>query len=289
VFPSELFALYPPFSRDQRVFVAISFDPVFMARWQNVIQPAIVEIGLEPFRMDVSKISDSILTEILRAIAQSRLIMADVTAVSEVRNGNVMYEVGLAHAVRQPQEVLLFRSDNERLLFDMANVRVNYYSPDTDIAGSKDLVKETLKQAMNEIDTRKSLAVQRAAGALDQNCFDLLIEAANGSARYPKLKTTADYLSSMPKILALSRLLELGLLMADYPKFSVEDLQRGKMDLPLENLMTYRLTPLGDAVFGEFGSRLGFDQIAKDPAKRQVVDELFAKYDSKKGSEEPTS
>ena len=60
-------------------------------------------------------------------ITSSRLFLADVTSIGKrddvpIRNGNVMYEIGLAHAVRLPEEVLLFRSDSDRLLFDLANV-----------------------------------------------------------------------------------------------------------------------------------------------------------------------
>jgi hypothetical protein len=103
----------------------MSFDPAFDARWSTVLQPAlkcvVLENGipLDPFRVDLSRSSDAILTEVLQAIADSAVIIADITALHElnrrpVRNGNVMYEVGLAHAARLPEEVLLFRSDSLR-------------------------------------------------------------------------------------------------------------------------------------------------------------------------------
>ncbi len=74
--------------------------------------------------------SDSILTEILDGIGRCRAFLADISLIGEIentpiRNANVLYEVGLAHAVRLPQEVLLFRSDDRPLMFDMANIRVN--------------------------------------------------------------------------------------------------------------------------------------------------------------------
>ena len=129
MYPAHLFELFPPFPRDERVFVAMSFDPALRLRWTNVIEPAVREAGLEPFRVDASKVSDSILTEILQGIARARLILADISSVGGVRNANVLYEVGMAHAARQPQEVLLFRSDSDRLLFDVSNVRVNAFHP----------------------------------------------------------------------------------------------------------------------------------------------------------------
>ncbi len=118
----------------------MSFDPSFDARWPHVLAPAVRAVlvndrPLDPHRVDLRRVSDSILTEILDGIARCRVFLADLTSFGEingraVRNANVMYEVGLAHAVRQPEEVLLFRSDDLDLLFDITNVRVHRYDPD---------------------------------------------------------------------------------------------------------------------------------------------------------------
>ena len=111
---------------------------MFNKRWELVIAPAIKtvernDLPLEPHRVDVKRVSDSILTEILNGVSNSLVIFADVSSFGEVedkpiRNGNVMYEVGLAHATRLPEEVILFRSDSDELLFDVANVRINRYA-----------------------------------------------------------------------------------------------------------------------------------------------------------------
>ena len=52
-------------------------------------------------------------------------------------NANVLYEVGLAHALRAPEQVLLFRSDADPLLFDVSGIRVHTYDPDGDPEGAK--------------------------------------------------------------------------------------------------------------------------------------------------------
>ncbi len=149
MYPAQFFGLFPSFPQENKVFVAMGFDKQFQSRWEQVIKPSIVEIGLEPYRVDPSRISDSILTEILSGIGKSRLIFADVSVDSKgVRNGNVMYEVGIAHAMRQPQEVVLFRSDKEKLLFDIANIRVNTYDPDGDPKGAGRSVKGALSETL---------------------------------------------------------------------------------------------------------------------------------------------
>jgi hypothetical protein len=46
MYPHDVFNLFPPFPRDERVFVAMSFDKRCDYRWENVIVPAINEVGL---------------------------------------------------------------------------------------------------------------------------------------------------------------------------------------------------------------------------------------------------
>jgi hypothetical protein len=177
MYPQNYFNLFPPFPRNNTVFVAMSFDSKLNHRWENVIQPAISTVShdgnpLEAKCVDTRRIGDSILTEILTHIRNARLIFADVSLIGQiakrpVRNGNVMYEVGIAHAVRLPEEVLLFRSDNKPLLFDVANVRVNHYEPDKDTTTACSLVIDAINEALREVELKKHLAVQATAHALD--------------------------------------------------------------------------------------------------------------------------
>lgn len=69
------------------------------------------------------------LTDIMDGIAHSLMVLADVSTAGKdqntgepYRNGNVMYEVGLALACRQPAEVLLIRDDRDRFLFDVSTI-----------------------------------------------------------------------------------------------------------------------------------------------------------------------
>lgn len=117
-----------------QVFVAMCFAPQYEDRFNNVIAPAIRSLivegkHLEPYRVDISKSGDSILTDISDGIAHSRLVLADVSSVGRdavtgypYRNGNVLYEVGIALACRQPSEVLLIRDDHDKFLFDVSTI-----------------------------------------------------------------------------------------------------------------------------------------------------------------------
>src|SRR5262245_50584462 len=114
MYPYQYFSLFPSFPRENKVFVAMSFRSLFNKRWESVISPAIKKvqrnnIPLEPHRVDSRRVSDSILTEILTGISSALVIFADISSLGTIedkpiRNGNVMYEIGLAHATRLPEE-----------------------------------------------------------------------------------------------------------------------------------------------------------------------------------------
>ena len=177
MYPAHYYGLFPAFPRQKTVFVAMSFDSKFDRRWAEVLAPAVHAITindsrLEAVRVDARVVCDSILTEILSGIGTCQVVLADITSVGylndrPIRNGNVMYEIGLAHAVRLPEEVLLFRSDRDALLFDTANVRVNEYNPDEQPEEARRQVKDAIAFAVREIDLRRSLAVRAVVDSLD--------------------------------------------------------------------------------------------------------------------------
>lgn len=196
MYPHTYLNIWPAFPRNNKVFVAMSFDPAFERRWIDIIQPAIrrVEINgtrLESHRVDTRVISNSILTEILDGVSNDRLIFADISTIANangraVRNGNVMYELGLAHAVRQPEEVLIFRSDADALLFDLSNIRINDYDPERTEEATEQLVAAILESG-RETELRKSLAVRKAASALDSTQWSRFWRLLSRQAQHPRL------------------------------------------------------------------------------------------------------
>lgn len=277
MYPNTYMSLFPPFPRDNRVFVAMSFHPRFDERWHNVIVPAVRRVkvagtALEPYRVDLRKASDSVLTEILEGISRCRFFLADITVIGEldghsVRNGNVLYEVGLAHSTRLPEEVALLRSDKKELLFDVMNIRVLEYDPDGDPSAAQDLVVDAIVQSLKELDLRKSLSVKRVAESLDADSWDLIFVAHSEGIVYhpPAIKTMRDALGDATRRHAIDRLLETGALRAEIVKLTSELLSNGT-DRPLEELMAYQVmayhvTELGHAV-AQYGIReLGLESL----------------------------
>lgn len=266
MYPLNFFNLFPPFPREKKVFVAMSFDERFDKRWQEVIKPAVENIivngtQLEPYRVDFGKGSDSILTEILMNISNCNLFFADLTTIGQlnenpIRNGNVMYEIGIAQAVRLPEEVILFRSDKDPLMFDLVNIRVNYYDPDVEPEDAKQKVNEVLSSSIEEIKLQKHLSVQRVVDSLDSYCFSILVKqgSVQGIVKGPILRTMRD-LSLIPEINAMNKLIELGILSTAYKTFTPEDIS-GKKDDPIHEICNYNITSFGYSVLEEVANRM---------------------------------
>ena len=267
MYPSQYFNLFPPFPRENKVFVAMSFHPMFNKRWESVIAPAIKRVErnnvpLQPYRVDIRRVSDSILTEILTGISRSLVIFADITSLGKfenkpARNSNVMYEVGLAHAIRLTEEVILFRSDNDELLFDVANIRVNLYDPDCDPDKAMRLVGSTIVEAIKEVDLKRNLSVKAAAESLDYACWDILLQATNkGGIHPPPMKTMGQALGNACHISAISRLLELKALKTNYLHITPE-LLSSTSDQPGEKILKYKLTEFGNALLEYIAAEMG--------------------------------
>jgi hypothetical protein len=282
LYPQSYFSLIPPFPRRSRVFVAMSFEPRFGDRWQAVLAPAIRGVShggapLEPFRVDLSRASDAILTEILEAIADSYAIVADLTAIGEidgrpVRNANVLYEVGLAHAVRLPEEVVLFRSDKGALDFDVAGVRVHSYDPDHDPSAARALVADTVTASLAALESRRRASLRAAAERLTLPAVLVLLEAGQGHpVRHPEHKTVFQAIEGIQRSAAITLLLELGAIRAKLLHLTPELLtQRG--DDPSVRLLDYFLTPFGRALMGHLAGEMG----ALDPQMKILVEGLIA-------------
>ena len=256
----------------------MSFDTRFDARWHDIIAPAIRNVlangkPLDPYRVDVRKVGDSILTEILDGIARCRVFLADITSLAEIggraiRNANVMYEIGLAHAMRQPEEVLLFRSDDRELMFDITNVRVHRYDPDGSPETARRFVSDTIVDSLREVDLKKSLAVRRAAESLDFHSWMTLLEARRGPFHHPGTRTMGQALGGIARAHAISRLLEGAAIQAEFVKVTPELLRDQG---PAERLVKYDITPFGSAI-ADYGIK---DLGILSPEMRKHLEEAF--------------
>ena len=271
MYPGEILNLFPPFPRTNMVFVAMSFDDAFFPRWKKVLEPALSKIEvngekLNPHRVDLANKSDSLITEIVKNIADCRLFLADISTVGylpidatknkPIRNSNVMYEIGIAHACRLPEEVVLLRSDSDQLDFDISGVRVHSYDP-TKIDEAIEKVTTIAINSLKSIDDRKQLAVEKAVQGLDVTMYFLLQESLV-DIKHPAMNTMKDVLSNTERLAAINRLLSAGLFEAKFKKLTPET-----FDIPYTEVISYVSTPFGRSVLAKARELNNFNEAFK--------------------------
>ena len=108
--------------------------------WQQVLKPAVQEIGMTPIRAD-DLYGQNIMEDVWQSILKAAIIICDTTG----RNPNVFYELGIAHTLGK--KVLLLTQSIDDIPFDLQAYRHIEYQPT--ISGANQL-KETIKKYINE-------------------------------------------------------------------------------------------------------------------------------------------
>ena len=110
-------------------FVVQPFDQGrFDKRFEDTFAPALLEAGLEAYRVDKDPSPDVLIDAIEKGIRKAAIVLADVTT----DNPNVWYELGFAYAAGKP--VILLCCENERkgtLPFDIRHRHVIHYKADS--------------------------------------------------------------------------------------------------------------------------------------------------------------
>jgi DNA-binding HxlR family transcriptional regulator len=181
--------------RDE-VFVAMCFDPRYETRYREIFRPAIKATkykgkALSANRVDESQAGDSILTEIVRGICEARLVLADVSDLSNgsadsdpVRNGNVMYELGIAHAVKSPSKVVIVRDDSKPILFDVSSIP--HFSVDfTSIDTARETIARLLTDRLREAETIEDFKLSAFIDSISDAELSVLLRLYNDGVSAP--------------------------------------------------------------------------------------------------------
>lgn len=103
-------------------FVMMPFALPIGGYYQSIYEPAIKKAGLTPVRADTDIFgTGKIIEQIWAGLKSAKVLVAELTG----RNPNVLYELGLAHALHKP--VVLISSNEADVPFDVRHVRVIYY------------------------------------------------------------------------------------------------------------------------------------------------------------------
>lgn len=125
-----------------KAFVVMQFGGNFNEVYQDVVQEICQAYEVSTLRADELSGPGLIIGDIIREIATSQLIIADITPV----NANVYFEVGYALALRKP--IVLLAQKDTALPFDVAGLRVLFYE---DSIGGKKRLEDGLKRHLDAI------------------------------------------------------------------------------------------------------------------------------------------
>jgi hypothetical protein len=113
-------------------FVMMPFAFPLGGYYNSIYEPAIKKAGITPLRADADIFgTGKIIEQIWSGINSARVLVAELTG----RNPNVLYELGLAHALKKP--VVLVCSNEGDVPFDVKHVRVIYYDMTDPFWGEK--------------------------------------------------------------------------------------------------------------------------------------------------------
>ncbi|EOK5942827.1 hypothetical protein ACM6XV_000089 [Vibrio vulnificus] len=107
---------------NKKAFVLMPFLEPLNSVYEYLIKSTLQEAGYEVKRADDILSQSNILEDIVQAIVQSDLIIADLTT----SNANVYYELGISHAL--DKKVVLLTQEISELPFDLRSYRVLSYS-----------------------------------------------------------------------------------------------------------------------------------------------------------------
>lgn len=105
-------------------FVALPFEPEFGKIYEEVIKPACEDVGYDVNKADSIESHRNILEDIVKGIANTDLLIADLTT----SNPNVFYELGIANGIGIP--TILITQDLEEVPFDLRAYKIIEYSTD---------------------------------------------------------------------------------------------------------------------------------------------------------------
>jgi hypothetical protein len=108
-------------SEPPRGFAIMEFSEKFQALYTDVLQPVAKREGLALVRADEIPGPGFIISDIVRSLWESSMVIAEISAT----NANVFFEVGFAYALGKP--MILLAEKGRTLPFDVSGMRVIFY------------------------------------------------------------------------------------------------------------------------------------------------------------------
>lgn len=141
VYPRDVLSLQKT-GMAKQAFLMMPFDPKLEGTYIAVID-ACKDLGIKCVRADSLYSQKPILTSIVESIGGSQVLIADLTD----KNPNVFYEVGISHAARRVESIILIAQDLSDVPFDLRHLPILIYNNDG-MPKLKHQLKQRISQAL---------------------------------------------------------------------------------------------------------------------------------------------
>lgn len=249
--------------QNNKLFVAMPFNPSFDSRFSDIIKPAAIDAGFDDaYRSKEILSSNAIVTKILEGIANSRMVLCDLSDDQGHVNGNVLFEAGIATTIREPHSVVLIRDQEpSKADFDVRGLTI-HLPPNEGL--TKPWLVDLLKKCLEEIDWAKSKRIEIIAKNLDEFCLLIIDQFGRNPDGCNHFHLAG---SGLELRLAAQRLVDLGVL-----RFETAREVR-----PFEH--AYHWTPLAKPLMEYLGlPQLTLKEFNQDKERRDRWEKSHKKY-----------
>ncbi len=216
MYPKHFFEGFWESEQRNELFVCMPFHDSCDSRFNEIFKIAAKEVGLNAIRVKEDIKPNEIKSKILNGIANSKLILIDLSNDPKSScehknhiNGNVLYEAGISHALREPESIIMVREEkiDDNVDFDIKGMTIN--SPPSN-KFTKDWLVDLLRKSLSSYEWYRSKRVEAVARSIDDICLKWMIVVGRRPDGYNHFNTlTVENLLEKQSIL---RLLDLGIL-----------------------------------------------------------------------------
>ena len=124
IYPADFLENAPPRLKGGHCFLVMPFEAPFSAAVYSALRSMLETLAITCHRGDQRVYGSSVMSDVLWGLAVAELLIVDVTG----NNPNVIYELGIAHAIRCNKSVLLITQNIDEVAFDLRHLRIVKYT-----------------------------------------------------------------------------------------------------------------------------------------------------------------
>lgn len=209
MYPKHFFERFWEGEQKNQLFVGMAFDDSVDSRFSTIDKAAKSLKFDKAFRVGLETEANSINDRIFDSIANSKMLLFDLsddTRTKEI-NHSVIYESGIASAIREPFDIVLIRkkSDNKsKLPFVIQGLHINFFEGKL----AEDFIKRIVESALKNQEWHKSKRVRVAAESIDENGLSLMYSIGCRPKGFNHFHSTG---WKAEKKMSLLRLIDLGI------------------------------------------------------------------------------